>query len=247
LEQYLDLYKKIWPVDTGFELIRIGNDGDGGYLVPNCLEGISLCLSPGTSKIVTFENQLLTTYGIRSLLCDPGHDRPHDLNKDLYFDRLALGIEDNDGQITIESWLKKYDLLDSQPIIVTMDIEGGEYKVLEFVSDEVLSKIRILTIELHFIHMIHEPIINGALNRLLDRLLSYFDVVHMKPNNHVPFVYNNFNMYCCIELTFLSKMMRRKPPILINRNSLPHKLDANNSSTDQPPDYTVYMLAQSLI
>jgi hypothetical protein len=35
------------PVITVKELIRIGGDADGGYLVPNDLEDLSGCFSPG--------------------------------------------------------------------------------------------------------------------------------------------------------------------------------------------------------
>ena len=42
------LIKLINPVYTGYNLLRLGNEGDGGYLLPDCLSGIECCLSPGT-------------------------------------------------------------------------------------------------------------------------------------------------------------------------------------------------------
>ena len=52
LNQFLTAVK---PVRTNHELIRMGGDGDGGYLVPNDLEGIDVCFSPGVSEIANFE------------------------------------------------------------------------------------------------------------------------------------------------------------------------------------------------
>ena len=34
------LVAKLKPVDTGIELIRVGGDNDGGYLLPDDMEGI---------------------------------------------------------------------------------------------------------------------------------------------------------------------------------------------------------------
>ena len=45
------------------ELIRVGGEGDGGYLVPNILKNISYCYSPGVSFTASFEKEL--TYSIR--------------------------------------------------------------------------------------------------------------------------------------------------------------------------------------
>ena len=39
-------------------LIRLGNDGDGGYLVPDDLNGIEACFSPGVAGNVNFEKAL---------------------------------------------------------------------------------------------------------------------------------------------------------------------------------------------
>ena len=38
-----------------FNLLRIGGDSDGGYLLPDDLENISSCFSPGVSDIFDFE------------------------------------------------------------------------------------------------------------------------------------------------------------------------------------------------
>jgi hypothetical protein len=50
LRIYLDT---LHPVK--FNLLRIGGDSDGGYLVPDDLENISSCFSPGVSDIFNFE------------------------------------------------------------------------------------------------------------------------------------------------------------------------------------------------
>ena len=64
-----DFIKKIFVHDLGYNLIRVGSNGDGGYLVPNILKQISYCFSPGVGGIVHFENDLQKR-GIKCFLAD---------------------------------------------------------------------------------------------------------------------------------------------------------------------------------
>jgi hypothetical protein len=46
------------------DLIRIGSPGDGGYLMPNILNEVSYCFSPGVDNIADFEKELSEKYNI---------------------------------------------------------------------------------------------------------------------------------------------------------------------------------------
>ena len=46
------------PKASPFGLIRIGGNSDGAYLVPDDLQGISCCFSPGVSDRKSFEDEL---------------------------------------------------------------------------------------------------------------------------------------------------------------------------------------------
>ncbi len=54
-----DFVTAIRPVDTEHELIRVGSPADGGYLIPNDLEGVKWLFSPGVSDNWSFEAALL--------------------------------------------------------------------------------------------------------------------------------------------------------------------------------------------
>jgi hypothetical protein len=69
----LDLIRKLRPQNCGRPLIRLGGDGDGGYLLPDDLEGIQYCFSPGVGATMDFENDL-ATLNIKSFLADPSID-----------------------------------------------------------------------------------------------------------------------------------------------------------------------------
>ena len=58
------------PIQAGHKLLRIGGEGDGAYLVPDDLKGITSCYSPGVSNKKPFEDELLDKFDIGSHMCD---------------------------------------------------------------------------------------------------------------------------------------------------------------------------------
>jgi hypothetical protein len=99
-----DFFKKIKPVQTNHNLIRLGGAGDGGYLVPDDLNGIEYCFSPGVSAVADFELDL-TKRNIKCFLADYSVDGPpiknslFDFEKNtwvwlrmMYLQRLKAGL-----------------------------------------------------------------------------------------------------------------------------------------------------------
>ena len=62
------------PKPSPCELIRIGGNSDGAYLVPDDLEGVQACFSPGVCNFKKFEDELATRFGIKSYMCDFSSD-----------------------------------------------------------------------------------------------------------------------------------------------------------------------------
>jgi len=54
-EKMIGLLEHLYPMQTQFDLIRIGANRDGGYLVPDCLEEIDVCFSQGVARVSEFE------------------------------------------------------------------------------------------------------------------------------------------------------------------------------------------------
>ena len=221
-----NFYSRLWPVHTGHELIRIGRSGDGGYLVPDCLQGIAACLSPGTGHDVALEEEIYEKFGIVSLLCDPDHERPSELNKNLFYDRLSLcgGITSDKNSITMNEWLNKHNHSHSFPLMLSMDIEGGEYDVIESLTEEDLCKFRIVTMELHGLDNL------DVANRLIEKMQKFFDIVHIRPNNackmQISIDSSIYSYYHALDITFLTKHMRKFAPMRVK--SLPSPLDENH-------------------
>jgi hypothetical protein len=221
----LSLIRKLRPQDCGKELIRIGGTGDGGYLVPDDLDGIKYCFSPGVSTKSNFENQLADR-GIRSYLADYSVDALSINRPEFTFDKKYLGSTNNERFLTLASWKDKYLADYTGDLILQMDIEGHEYQVILNVPDELLSQFRIIVIEFHHLQRLFDPLVFEVYSSCFMKLLEHFSVVHIHPNNIYGCVKRgNIQIPRFMEFTFLNKKrVSNTSPVRI----FPNMLDSPN-------------------
>ena len=86
-----NFFKKLRPFDLGYDLIRIGSDNDGGYLVPNIIGEVNTCISPGVGHTNSFEEDLKKR-GIKSFMLDHTVNLNSNLVKDFDFTKKKLNI-----------------------------------------------------------------------------------------------------------------------------------------------------------
>lgn len=129
-------------------LIRIGGSNDGGYLVPDDLDGVTACFSPGVADSSSFEIGMADR-GIRSHMADYSVDNPP-VSGDLFtFDKLFLATHNEDGKyIRLDDWVYSKSHK-HEDLILQMDIEGDEWPILADAAPEVLERFRIIILELH--------------------------------------------------------------------------------------------------
>ena len=219
-EQVKKIFRKLLPKKINLDLIRLGENGDGGYLLPNDLKSIDRCYSAGVGLLAEFEKELEKKFSINSNMLDF-----NDINKDILpnnskFLRKKLSLKNNDKEISINSWIEESD----KEIILKIDIEGDEYAILSNISDENLKKIRILVIELHDLRNLRSHSFLDFFEKIFSRLDMFFHPVHLHINNvsKVKKI-NKLKVPDMIEATLI-----RKDRIKIVSNEfskLPHALD----------------------
>ncbi len=110
------------PKMSPFPLVRIGGAGDGAYLLPDDLAGISGCLSPGVNNYKPFEDELSVKYGIRSDLFDASSSEERfstPLIEGMQtFEPKWLAIIPDKDSITINEWLAMKTYLDSEFLLL---------------------------------------------------------------------------------------------------------------------------------
>jgi hypothetical protein len=218
-------------MDCGIDLIRIGGKGDGGYLIPDDLEGIEYCFSPGVSTIADFENELADR-GIKSFLADYSVDSPPFNRPEFTFDKKFLGSADIGRFTTLSSWKDKYLKSYHGDLILQMDIEGFEYQVLLNTPESLLNQFRIIVVEFHSLHRLFDLFDLGLFSACFDKLLEYFYVVHVHPTNCCGIVAKgDIKVPKVMEFTFLNK---KRVISATPSKSFPHRLDADCVETMTP-------------
>lgn len=216
-----EFFKKIRPIDSGYQLIRLGGEDDGGYLVPDDLEGIGACFSPGVSDVANFE-LAFAKRGVKSYLADYSVESSPAQHKLIDFEKKYLGSQENEIFMTLDSWIQRKEP-NQKDFVLQMDIEGSEYDVIYDLNSETLRKFRILVIEFHRLDSIFDKTGFKLINLTFNKLLKDFEIVHIHPNNcRAPVVYKGFEVPPLMEFTFLRKdrVNSRNLPNLSFPNSL---------------------------
>jgi hypothetical protein len=211
-------FAMVRPLDTNHELIRVGGESDGGYLIPDDLSGIETCFSPGVSQVADFESGMAAR-GIRCFLADNSVDGPPVASELFDFVKKHLGPEESDSFMTLESWIKA-KATDNGDSILQMDIEGSEYGVILDSSLDTLRRFRIVVVEFHQMHAIYDKLAFDFMNLAFAKLLRAFDVVHIHPNNTSPPIrYKQFSVHPTMEFTFFRKdrIASRRPAMTFPR------------------------------
>jgi hypothetical protein len=225
-----DFFKMFRPYDLGYDLIRIGSENDGGYLVPDILDEINTCISPGVGHTNSFEKDL-EKRGIRSFMLDHTIDPNSNLVKDFDFTKKKLNIYNDINNITLDSFCSSKLKKEDNPIL-QMDIEGDEYLNILSSSNEILSKFKIIIIEFHNLERITNKFLFEFYSGSINKILKHFDVCHIHPNNgNRNFtVTNKLKIPQVLEVTFLNKKLSKIKKTI---TSLPHKLD-NKCDKNKP-------------
>jgi hypothetical protein len=222
LEKFFDQFL---PISTRCGLVRVGDKGEGGYLLPNDFEGVSACFSPGVSGEASFDLDIAER-GIPCFLADYSVDGPPIAHPNFKFIKRYLGPENSTIYMTLESWVNFNQPLGSE-FILQMDIEGAEYGVILSTPIHLLQKFRILVIEFHHLSEIFCPTGLQLIDLTFRKLLNDFEIVHIHPNNCLATVgYSHYQVPPVMEFTFLRKdRVRDARPAV----SFPHQLDVKNA------------------
>jgi Methyltransferase FkbM domain len=219
-----NLITKLHPVTTDHPLMRIGGVGDGGYLIPDALDGISGCFSPGVDDRAAFEMGLISR-GIPCFLADGSVEGPPIRGDMVHFTRKFLGIVNDETTVTLDDWVDT-NSPGNKDLILQMDIEGAEWPVLLNVSRCTLRRFRIIVVEFHDLERLMDKHAFIIIKSTLERLLEFFYVVHIHPNNYGRAVScRSLTIPRVLEITFLRKDFVSS---IRYTETFPHPLDVKN-------------------
>ena len=231
------------PKPSPVPLVRIGGDWDGAYLVPDDLEGVAACFSPGVNNWKAFEDELVADHGIPCHMCDRSSDveafaTPLVPGRQTFLKKW-LDVNGATDSIALAAWVEM-QAPGTADLLLQMDIEGAEYRNLLGTPDDVLRRFRIVVLELHGLEAARDDArFEEQLGPLLRKLDHHFICVHAHPNNccgEVQLPGTALNLPRVIELSFLR---RDRFPAATDpawpAPVLPHPLDIRRNTDAQPP------------
>lgn len=225
-DELKQLLEMLYPINCEKGLIRLGPKNDGGYLVPDDLVGIEACFSPGVSTVSGFEKDCANR-NIKVFLADASVNAPAE-NDDLFdFIPMFIGSMNNENYLTLDRWVNSKVPDTSKELLLQMDIERAEYEVFHSLSEETISRFKIMVIEFHDLDEIFNYPFFKVISRVFKKILQTHHCVHIHPNNITnKNKLNGIETVQAMEFTFYKKECIGE---IKHQSSFPHKLDSDNS------------------
>jgi len=209
----------------------LGPNSDGGYLIPNDIEGITACFSPGIGLVSGFEMDC-SNFGMDIFMADYSVDNPVLINNKFHFIKKFIGVISNEKYITMDEWVRQSLPEDSDSdLLLQMDIEGAEYDVFENMSYSLINRFRIIVMEFHSFNKLWEPSFFEKVSTVFSKILESHIVVHLHPNNTDPiYLKNLLGIPPLMEVAFLRKDRISQDIKYVSQ--FPHPLDYDNSEKE---------------
>jgi len=211
-----------------FDKMRLGRDGDGGYVFAN-IPGVqyTTLLGGGISDDSSFEEDFLKMFPLAKVYAVDGSIANLDKPGITFIKKMV-------GAVNTQSATNLHHLINNGTF-VKMDIEGGEVGWIKSLNDDHLNQIEQIVIEFHY------PFSNNEVG-MFDKLNKHHVLVHLHGNNCCGVrTHNGVVVPNIFESTYLHKKYFTKKEF--NTESIPGKLDMRNTSKpeifiDHPPFVT---------
>ncbi|MGA1316261.1 MAG: hypothetical protein ACO3YN_04935 [Rubrivivax sp.] len=185
--------------------VRIGSDGDGGYVMPSSSLRSSIVISIGIGNEVSFDNQLAEA-GARVLQFDHTIEAPPSIRPGVEFCRMGWGCSDDYPFISLASMVRMVDWSQARHPILKFDTEGAEWDCLATAASADLDLFEVLTGEFHaFDRLVNRDHFDQVM-AVFQKIEKTHRVIHMHANNAGGMVMlGGIPFPRLLELTFMRK------------------------------------------
>jgi hypothetical protein len=222
-----NFFDTIRVYDVGLTKVRLGNKGDGGYVVlDEVCKNSSRLYSYGVGNDISFEEDFYHRYsGNKIRLFDHTVDGINTNNKDFHFVQEGLSYKKLSHFNTLENHIRQFGDENVPHKNLKIDIEWNEWKVFEELSDKTLRSFDQIICEFHTIPVqykdSHSPYftefhkqvyaqINNLMfaryTKVMDKILNWYCIFHAHINNSLPLVeVNGLKIPSLVELSLVNR------------------------------------------
>lgn len=233
------LLKQLTPYDVkGFEeKIRLGNLGDGGYVLSrNIIPFVDVVYTYGVGGDISFEKDLMQHKDIPVRFYDHTVGGLAEQHDKFFFKQQGIASRKYGSFDTFQNHLQENG--DARKnIFLKMDIEGNEWGTIDRIVGKFYRNITAIILEIHDLDQIKKY---PLYVRVLKKINSKFTLVHIHGNNYGGVVRIGKDVIpATCEMTFISNILVTQKWIM--RSALPTKLDCPNCSKrgDVPLDFWI--------
>lgn len=227
------IYQLLRPKDVyGKKKVRIGREGDGGYVLLDDFKNISIAYSFGIFNDVSFDLELAEK-NIDIFMYDHTIQKLPFNNNKFHWKKLGLtGIKINDPFMkTLKELIYENGHTNEKNMILKLDIEEGEWNVFSEISSVVLKQFKYILVEFHFYNIYESQYL-----KILKKLNRTHQIFHLHCNNCGQMVkFDGINICNLLEVSFVIKDNNRFiessdlfPIKNIDYKNCAHLIDFNN-------------------
>ncbi len=193
-EYYDELHRLLHIAKAeGHELIRMGNENDGGYIMLDDLPG-GIAYSFGIAQNVAWDKDMASR-GYDVYMYDHTIDGLPEENARFHWSKLGIadGVSHDERLKTLEELLAMNHHENERDMILKMDVEGAEWGFLESVKPEILTQFSQIAFEFHGMN---SPQLSGRILSVLRKINTTHQLVHLHRMNHGYYVCRGGKIFC---------------------------------------------------
>ena len=187
----------------GYKKFRIGNKGDGGYILLNDLKNIKIGYSFGISREISFDKELADK-NIDVFMYDHTIKKLPFENSKFHWKKIGLtGIRNNsnNNMKTLPELIEDNGHSNETNMILKMDIESYEWDVFQNLLFKNLRQFKYIVGEFHFSNSNKENHYN-----ILKKLLTTHQIFHIHCNNCGGIIkFDGYSICKFLEISFIQK------------------------------------------
>jgi hypothetical protein len=206
--------------------VRVGNDYDGGYVLPSIALDSDAVVSIGVGHDVSFD-MIMAQRGARILQFDHTVEKPPTSHPNFIFEKKGWAAETTGEFLGFDAIVQRLEALQPKRTLLKFDVEGAEYAALPAVRPQDLARFEVIACELHDLGRLAEPAFHQRFRQVLELLNAGHTPVHLHANNYAGVVLvEGIPIPSVLELTLLRSDLDSFPTV--SNEPMPGPLDRPN-------------------